>query len=187
MSPNPIVVPPSLDLRNWVEDYVYRYHRKMFPVVSDGRLEGVITTQALARIPRAEWELHTIDEVMQQRATESLTAGARAEVHLAQFGGLRINGIDAAAVDDGLVVVHEDEKDAAAVRIRLLTKSEDLSQRNGQRGILSTQHAIRHLRVAVLRTGLRPLVARIDDPNIQHPESQVVVDPLLHSLPAVFG
>ena len=40
MNPDPIVVPPSLDLRHWVEDYVYRYHRKAFPVVSDGHLEG---------------------------------------------------------------------------------------------------------------------------------------------------
>ena len=66
MNPQPIVVPPSLDLRTWVEDYVYRYHRKLFPVVADGRLEGIITTQALAEIPRAEWELHTVGEVMQR-------------------------------------------------------------------------------------------------------------------------
>jgi Zn-dependent protease/CBS domain-containing protein len=66
MNPHPIAVPPSLDLRTWVEDYVYRYHRKLFPVASDGRLEGVITTQALAQVPRAEWERHTVGEVMQR-------------------------------------------------------------------------------------------------------------------------
>jgi Zn-dependent protease len=36
----PIVVPPELDLRGFVEDYVYRHHRKMFPVAADGRLPG---------------------------------------------------------------------------------------------------------------------------------------------------
>ena len=35
MNTDPITVPPSLDLRKWVEDYVYRHHRKAFPVVSD--------------------------------------------------------------------------------------------------------------------------------------------------------
>lgn len=66
MNRHPIVVPPVLDLRGWVEDYVYRYHRKMFPVASNGHVEGVISTQALARFPRAEWDKHTVAEVMRQ-------------------------------------------------------------------------------------------------------------------------
>lgn len=64
MTQKPIVVPPTLDLRDWVEDYVYRHHRKMFPVASDGRVEGVIATQALARFPREEWEQHSVAEAM---------------------------------------------------------------------------------------------------------------------------
>ncbi|HLJ92496.1 MAG TPA: site-2 protease family protein [Gemmataceae bacterium] len=64
MNPQPIVVPPSLDLLHWVEDYVYRHHRKAFPVVDDGRLEGVITTQALTAIPRTQWPQRTVGEVM---------------------------------------------------------------------------------------------------------------------------
>ncbi|HWG45854.1 MAG TPA: site-2 protease family protein [Gemmataceae bacterium] len=64
MNGEPIVVPPALDLRRWVEDFVYRYHHKAFPVVSDGHLEGCITTQALADIPRGQWDQHTVGEVM---------------------------------------------------------------------------------------------------------------------------
>jgi Zn-dependent protease len=64
MNAQPIVVPPALDLRHWVEDFVYRYHRKAFPVASNGHLEGFISTQSLARFPRAEWELHSVGEVM---------------------------------------------------------------------------------------------------------------------------
>lgn len=66
MNREPIVVPPELDLRKWVEEYVYRYHRKMFPVATGGRLEGVIGTQALARYPRDEWANHTVGEAMRQ-------------------------------------------------------------------------------------------------------------------------
>jgi Zn-dependent protease/CBS domain-containing protein len=65
MNHHPIVVPPLLDLRSWVEDYVYRYHRKMFPVASDGHVKGVISTQALAQFPRGEWDKHTVAEAMQ--------------------------------------------------------------------------------------------------------------------------
>jgi Zn-dependent protease/CBS domain-containing protein len=64
MNRDPIVVPPSLDLQRWVEEFVYRYHRKAFPVIADGRLEGCIETQALAQIPRGEWGRHTVGEVM---------------------------------------------------------------------------------------------------------------------------
>lgn len=64
MNPQVILVPPTLDLARWVEDYVYRYHRKAFPVVANGKLEGVITTQALTQIPRAEWGQHTVGEMM---------------------------------------------------------------------------------------------------------------------------
>lgn len=64
MNPQPIVVPLNLDLRTWVEEYVYRHHRKMFPVSSNGHLAGVIATDALARFPREEWDRHTVAEAM---------------------------------------------------------------------------------------------------------------------------
>ncbi|MBM4073183.1 MAG: CBS domain-containing protein [Planctomycetes bacterium] len=66
MNPDPIVVSPAIDLRQWVEDYVYRFHRKTFPVVSDGHLQGCIDTQALERIPREDWGQHTVAEVMRR-------------------------------------------------------------------------------------------------------------------------
>src|SRR5205807_10498268 len=40
MNPHPITVPPDVDLRHWVEEYVYRHHHKFFLVVTDDRLEG---------------------------------------------------------------------------------------------------------------------------------------------------
>lgn len=65
MNAETVAVPPSLDLRHWVEDFVYRYQRKAFPVAADGHLEGVIDTQALARVSRAEWDDRTVSDVMQ--------------------------------------------------------------------------------------------------------------------------
>ncbi len=65
MNPDPIVVPESFDLLHWVEDFVYKYHRKAFPVVSDGHLVGYVQTKSLSGIPRDEWVVHTVGEVMQ--------------------------------------------------------------------------------------------------------------------------
>jgi CBS domain-containing protein len=64
MNVEPIVVPPNLDLRHWVEDYVYRHHRKSFPVAASGHLEGWVATRDLNRYPRDEWERHTVSELM---------------------------------------------------------------------------------------------------------------------------
>jgi Zn-dependent protease/CBS domain-containing protein len=64
MNPQPITVSPVLDLRTFVDEYVYRHHRKAFPVVNEGRLEGIMTTREVAAIPRADWDRHTVGEVM---------------------------------------------------------------------------------------------------------------------------
>jgi Zn-dependent protease/CBS domain-containing protein len=66
MTPDPFVVPPALDLRTWVEDFVYRRRHKGFPVVSEGRLEGYIETDVLAEVPRDEWDRHAVGEVMRK-------------------------------------------------------------------------------------------------------------------------
>ena len=75
---NPIVVSPTLDLEHWVDDYVYRYHHRSFPVVSDGRLHGIISTQALSAIPRSRWADHTVGELM-THDLKSITIGADAD------------------------------------------------------------------------------------------------------------
>jgi Zn-dependent protease/predicted transcriptional regulator len=66
MNRQPIVVPPWVSLRVWVEDYVYRHHRKTFPVGTEEHLEGVISTQDLAAYPRDSWEQHTVAETMRR-------------------------------------------------------------------------------------------------------------------------
>jgi CBS domain-containing protein len=66
MNPAPIVVSPDLSLRDLVEDFVYRYHRKAFPVVSGESVVGYITTQMLSRYPSEEWDQHTVGEAMER-------------------------------------------------------------------------------------------------------------------------
>jgi Zn-dependent protease len=64
MNTQPVSVPPNLTVQQLVDDYVYRYHHKMFPVVdADGRLTGCVTTQDLRRINRGDWSSKTVGEV----------------------------------------------------------------------------------------------------------------------------
>jgi predicted transcriptional regulator len=64
MQPEVLTVPPWVSLQAFVEDFVYRHHRKMFPVVSDGRLHGWIDTDILGQVPREDWARLTVGEVM---------------------------------------------------------------------------------------------------------------------------
>jgi Zn-dependent protease/CBS domain-containing protein len=103
MNSDPIVVSPSLDLRQWVDEFVYRYHRKTYPVVSNGRLEGCIETQALARIPRPEWEQHTVGEVM-RRDRQAFTISPQSDA-LQALNKMRQTGFSRLVVTDGNQVV----------------------------------------------------------------------------------
>jgi Zn-dependent protease/CBS domain-containing protein len=65
MNRTPVTVPPSVTVRELVEEYVYRYHFKMFPVVEGSILRGCITTAAVHAIPREEWDRKTVREIME--------------------------------------------------------------------------------------------------------------------------
>ena len=66
MKSDPVTVPPNISVEDLIDNYVYRYHHKMFPVVTgaDHHLAGCVTTQALASIPRDEWRQHSVMELM---------------------------------------------------------------------------------------------------------------------------
>jgi Zn-dependent protease/CBS domain-containing protein len=64
MNPDPVTVKPDLTLEQLVEDYVYRYHFKMFPVVQNSdRLVGCITTKQLKDVPKEDWGQRTVGEL----------------------------------------------------------------------------------------------------------------------------
>lgn len=58
-----VTVPPSLSLRRWVDDYILRYHFKMYPVLDHERLVACVTAGHLARIPREDWPRRTVSEI----------------------------------------------------------------------------------------------------------------------------
>jgi len=64
MNDRPVSVPPSLSLKELVENYVYRYHFKMFPVVEGQTLSGCISTREVAEVPREKWAETRVADVM---------------------------------------------------------------------------------------------------------------------------
>ena len=63
MKKDPVTAPSSISIKELVEDYIYNYHYKMYPVVEGGELIGCITTRQVKDIPRDQWTSRTVGNV----------------------------------------------------------------------------------------------------------------------------
>jgi Zn-dependent protease/predicted transcriptional regulator len=71
MNTEPVIAPGSIALKDLVENYMYRYHFKIFPVVEGGSLLGCITTRMVKEVPQEEWGRRTVAEVASQCSPEN--------------------------------------------------------------------------------------------------------------------
>jgi Zn-dependent protease len=67
-------VPPQATLSEFVDDYVYRYHHKLFPVRDNGSLVGCVTTRKLRNVPREEWAARTVNDLTEQCSSDNVTS-----------------------------------------------------------------------------------------------------------------
>ncbi len=65
MNRNIVTVPPDLRLDEFVQNYVYYHHFKAYPVVSEGRLLGIVSVEALRGIPKEQWTTLTVADAME--------------------------------------------------------------------------------------------------------------------------
>jgi CBS domain len=63
MRGEPVSVPSSATIRELVENYFYRHHHKLFPVVDDGRLIGCINLNRIKEVAREEWDSRAVGEL----------------------------------------------------------------------------------------------------------------------------
>ncbi|MEJ2567481.1 MAG: site-2 protease family protein [candidate division WOR-3 bacterium] len=71
MKTNPISISSSLTLKELVEDYIYTYHYKMFPVLKDDKLLGCITTREVKNMPVEKWQSIKVEEAMNKCSPEN--------------------------------------------------------------------------------------------------------------------
>ena len=71
MKSDPVTVPPSISIRELVDDYIYKHHFKMFPVMEGSTLVGCVSTRAVREIPRAEWERRSVRDLARQCSLEN--------------------------------------------------------------------------------------------------------------------
>jgi Zn-dependent protease len=63
MTPDPVSIPPDITLQAFVEDYLYRTHHQIYPVVRGGDLAGCLKVRSLRDVPRGEWPRRTVEEL----------------------------------------------------------------------------------------------------------------------------
>ena len=71
MTANPITVPPSISVAQLIDDYVYRHHYNLFPVVENGRVIGCVGINDVKRLPRERWASTTVSSIMQPCSPET--------------------------------------------------------------------------------------------------------------------
>ena len=78
MQPNPVTVPPTLTIQELVDDYVYVYHFKMFPVVNRGQILGCISTRDIKTIQQHFWKQHMVQDILTPCSADN-TIGSRVD------------------------------------------------------------------------------------------------------------
>ncbi|MFP4500302.1 MAG: site-2 protease family protein [Candidatus Hydrogenedentota bacterium] len=72
MKRTPITVPPETTVADLVEHYIYKYHYKMFPVVTEeGDFRGVVTTREVKEVEREDWPTTTVGAIMKAASPEN--------------------------------------------------------------------------------------------------------------------
>ncbi len=64
MESNVHTVSPAFTIEQLIDDYVYRHHHKMYPVIENGRLLGCVMVADAKNVPRNEWAFRTVAEVI---------------------------------------------------------------------------------------------------------------------------
>ncbi|HYZ85348.1 MAG TPA: site-2 protease family protein [Bryobacteraceae bacterium] len=72
MNTAPIAVAPAITIQEFVDQYVYQYHHKMFPVVLASRwLMGYVTTAEVKSVPREQWNERIVRDIFRPVSAEN--------------------------------------------------------------------------------------------------------------------
>ena len=111
MNPNVVAVKPEITVQEFVDNYVYKYHRKTFPVVTDSQqLVGCVSTEQVKQLPRSEWSGRIVREITQPcRGQNTITPETDAAKVLAMIGRAEDNPL--IVVDNNRVVAFVSPQD----------------------------------------------------------------------------
>lgn len=94
MNPTPVSVPFDITLQEFVDRYLYPYHYKMYPVVKENKIVGLITIEILKTYLHEEWGRLFVGNVMERpnslNSINSSTHINDALNHMKESGNIRL-------------------------------------------------------------------------------------------------
>lgn len=103
MTVSPVTLQPGISIADFLKDYVYRYHHKLYPVQDNGRLLGAISTDQLQGVPREQWNACTVGSLAAPWSLDTAvtpdTGALQALARMRQTGRSRL-----LVVEDGRLV-----------------------------------------------------------------------------------
>ncbi len=86
MKSDPVTVPREIPVREFVEEYIYKHHYRMFPVLTNGKLTGCVTTKDVSKLPRDSWDDQSVGAIATPCTPETtIPAGTEAVDALARM------------------------------------------------------------------------------------------------------
>ncbi len=71
MKKDPITVSPSLSLEDLVDQYIYKYHHKLYPVMEDSRLVGCVSLPDVKQVDKDEWNQRSVRDISKKCSDEN--------------------------------------------------------------------------------------------------------------------
>ncbi len=109
MNREPVSVCSGLTVTDFVHNYLYKFHYKIFPVIDyDLKLQGVLLSRKVFDLSCQEWERYTVNEIAMPQLTE-LTVGINENIfsvitHMQKTGQSRVVVIDGDKQPKGIIV-----------------------------------------------------------------------------------
>ena len=100
---DPIVVPRSISIADLVENYVYKHHLKLFPVMDNDRLIGCVATEQIKGLPQSEWARQSVGTIVTPCSpTDTISPDTGATAAMAQMSRTGTDRL--LVVEDGRLV-----------------------------------------------------------------------------------
>ena len=71
ITPELVTISRAPTARQFVEDYVYKYHHDMFPVAEDSRPLGCVTVRQAKDVPKDRWDQVTVGEIVKPYGSDN--------------------------------------------------------------------------------------------------------------------
>lgn len=103
MKSDPVTVPRYISIQDLVEEFIYRYHFKTYPVVDGDRLMGCVSVSDVRGVPRDEWSNTPVGGIMHACTNENSISPDEDAMH-ALMNMNRTGNTRLLVVDEGRLV-----------------------------------------------------------------------------------